>query len=658
MSSTSASSAVVDITLLSINDFHGRIEASGQSAGGAVLSCAVDYYENLNPNTLLVSAGDNIGASTFTSFIQDDQPTLDVLGAIGLDVSAFGNHEFDKGQADVNDRVIPASNWPYVAANIVDANGDPVYDPYTIIDVDGISVGFIGAITEEMPSLVSPAGIEGLSFTDMGAAVNTYAAQLSDGSDANGEADVIVVLVHDGASTPDLASADGTPYGDLVAGADANIDAIISGHTHQAYVHDVDGTWVTQTGQYGENLGRLQLTVDRASGEVTAATAENVDLVPVPGDPRATPPIARETFCAGDPAVQSIVDKAVEVADELGAVPLGEITADINRARQSDGSENRGGESTLGNFVADVQLWAAQRTNPATQIAFMNPGGLRADMTYAQSDGEGDGVLTFREAAAVQPFANTLVTTVLSGDQLAQVLEEQWQPAAASRPFLKLGTSSGFRYTYDPDAAPGSRILDMWLDGERIDGADTFTVVANSFLASGGDNFATLAEGTSTQDSGQSDLTAMVDYLAEFQTVSPDYSQRAVGVNWVSDPAAEYAPGDEIAVDLSSLVFTAGEPVPAEVVVTLGGQQVGTGAVDPSIVDTTDEAGRAQVRVTVPSGLDGEVELVLSDSNGTTVTTTVTVTAQPEQPDPIEQLLEFLKKLLKKLLPPWFPWWP
>jgi 5'-nucleotidase len=288
----------------------------------------------------------------------------------------------------------------------------------------------------------------------------------------------------------------------------------------------------------------------------------------------------------------------------------------------------------------------------------MNPGGLRADMTYAESSGEGDGVLTYREAAVVQPFANTLVTTVLSGDQLAQVLEEQWQPDTASRPFLRLGVSDGFHYTYDPDAAPGSRILDMWLNGERIDGADTFTVVVNSFLAAGGDNFATLAEGTGTQDSGQSDLTAMVEYMAEFQTASPDYAQRAVGVNWVSDPEAEYAAGDEIALDLSSLSCTAGEPVPSEVTVTLGGQQVGTAAVDPTIVDTTDEAGRAQVRVTVPDGLEGDVDLVISDSNGTTVTSTVTIAEPGQTTNPIDALIEFLKQLLKKLLPPWFPWWP
>ncbi len=616
----------VDINLLSINDFHGRIEADGQSAGAAVLACTVDSYRQANPNTIFLSAGDNIGASTFTSFIQNDQPTLDVLNHIGLDVSAFGNHEFDQSQEDVNERVIPESDWPYVAANIVDANGDPVYDPYTILDVDGIAVGFIGAITEEMPALVSPAGIEGLTFSDMGQAVNTYAAQLSDGDDANGEADVIVVLVHDGAPGTELDSADGTPYGDLVAGADPSIDAIISGHTHQVYLHDVDGMWVTQTGQYGESLGNLALTVDRATGEVTAATAENVDMVPVPGDSRATPPIPRETYCAGDPEVQAIVDAAVEVANELGAVPLGEITADFGRALQEDGSENRGGESTLGNFVADVQLWAAQRTNPAAQIAFMNPGGLRADMTYVASANEGDGVLTYREAAVVQPFANTLVTTVLTGAQLAQVLEEQWQPATASRPFLRLGVSAGFTYTYDPDAAAGERILGMSLDGVPIDPDEPYTVVVNSFLASGGDNFGTLAEGTGTQDSGQSDLVAMVDYMAEFGSASPDVVQRAIGVSWVSDPTATYAAGDELALDLSSLAFSRDEVKPTEVTATLDGVDLGTFQVDTSIVSTTDEVGRASVVAEIPSGITGEVELVVSDDvNGVVYTTTVTV---------------------------------
>lgn len=656
----------VDLDILSINDFHGRIEADGGSAGGAVLACAVQGFEQENPNTLFVSAGDNIGASTFTSFIADDVPTMDVLNTIGLDVSAFGNHEFDKGQSDLTDRVLPYVDWPYLGANVLGEDGQPAFagpengnGAYWVTETDGVSVGFIGLLTEEMPSLVSPDGIEGLTFADLRETANQYATQLSDGDESNGEADVIVVLVHDGAPTPDLASADGTAFAELVSGASDEIDAIISGHTHQAYVHNVDGLWVTQTGKYGENLGHLSLTVDPVTGEVTDSAAENIDLVPQPGDEDEG--IPRETYCPGDPEVQQIVDEAIANADELGSKPLGEITADFNRAVQSDGSENRGGESTLGNFVADVQLWAAQRTNPDTQIALMNPGGLRADMTYAASGDEGDGVLTYKEAAIVQPFANTLVTTVLTGAQLEQVLEEQWQPETASRPFLKLGVSDGFSYTYDPDAADGEHITQMMLNGEPVTADEQYTVVVNSFLAAGGDNFTTLTEGTNTADTGQSDLTAMVDYMAEFGTVSPDYAQRAVAVNWVSDPNAEYAPGDEIAIDLASLAFSTGEPVPDQVQVTLGGQEVGTAAIDPTIVDTTDLVGQAQVRIQVPEGLSGSVDLVVSDSNGTSVSVPVTIAADDggggDQPGGwFDWLREWLEDFFDGILDWLFPW--
>lgn len=658
----------VNLDILSINDFHGRIEADGDSAGGAVLSCAVKGFEEENPNTLFVSAGDNIGASTFTSFIADDVPTMDVLDTIGLDVAAFGNHEFDKGQSDLTDRVLPYVDWPYLGANVLGPDGKPAFagpengnGAYWVTENDGVSVGFIGLLTEEMPSLVSPDGIEGLTFADLQETANQYATQLSDGDESNGEADVIVVLVHDGAPTPDLASADGTAFGELVSGASDEIDAIISGHTHQAYVQNVDGMWVTQTGQYGANLGHLSLTVDPATGDVTDSAAENIDLVPQAGDEEEG--IPRETYCEGDPEVQEIIDEAVANADELGSQPLGEITADFNRAVQSDGSENRGGESTLGNFVADVHLRAAQRTNPETQIALMNPGGLRADMAYAASGDEGDGVLTYKEAALVQPFADTLVTTVLTGDQLKQVLEEQWQPEDASRPFLKLGISAGLTYTYDPDAPDGERITQMLLEGEPVSADEQYTVVANSFLAAGGDNFTTLAEGTDTADTGQSDLTAMVDYMAEVGTASPDYAQRAVAVNWVSDPDAEYAPGDEIAIDFASLAFSTGEPVPEQVQLTLGGQDVGTASVDPAIVDTTDLVGQAQVRVEVPEGLSGTVDLVLTDSNDTSVSVPVNISADDGGGDDGDEpggwfdwLWNLFKDMWQYILDHLFPW--
>ena len=610
----------VDIDIVSINDFHGRLEASAPAAGAAVLGGMVNAYRAANPNTLFVSAGDNIGASTFTSFIQDDQPTIDALNAIGLDASAFGNHEFDQGQADVDNRILPAADWPYLGANIYDkATGDPAYDGYSLSTVDGVTIGFIGAVTTEMPSLVSPAGIANLTFGDIPTAVNRVADQLSDGNDANGEADVIILLVHEGAGSPALEDATGdTPMGHIVNGVDENVDAIVSGHTHQAYNHSIPipGTDrsrpVISEGQYGEKYGHMDLSVDPATGELLSIDSE---VLPLFG---AFPP---------DPEVAQIVADAVAVSDVLGAVKVGEITADFNRAKQTaTPSENRGGESPLGNFVADVQLWATQ--DAGSQIALMNPGGLRADLKFAGTGpNDPDGNVTYKEAAVVQPFANTLVTMDLTGAQLKQVLEEQWQPAAASRPFLKLGVSEGFEYTYDPTAAVGDRIDAMYLNGALIDPAATYKVTVNSFLASGGDNFATLAEGTNAADSGKVDLQSMVDYFVANPVVSPDYAQRAVGV---ALSAQEVEPGDSLTLDLSSLLFSNGEPNAGTAVVSAGGTILGQAVIDPTIVDTTDEVGRASVTITVPADAEGTLVLTVSvPETGTSIDVPVAVTAPP-----------------------------
>ena len=628
----------VDIDIVSINDFHGRLEASAPAAGAAVLGGMVDAYRAANPNTLFVSAGDNIGASTFTSFIQDDQPTIDALNAIGLDASAFGNHEFDQGQADVDNRILPAADWPYLGANIYDkATGDPAYDGYSLSTVDGVTIGFIGAVTTEMPSLVSPAGIANLTFGDIPTAVNRVADQLSDGNQVNGEADVIILLVHEGAASPALEDATGdTPMGHIVNGVDANVDAIVSGHTHQAYNHSIPipGTDrsrpVISEGQYGEKYGHMNLSVDPATGELLSIDSE---VLPLFG---AFPP---------DPEVAQIVADAVAVSDVLGAVKVGEITADFNRAKQTaTPSENRGGESPLGNFVADVQLWATQ--DAGSQIALMNPGGLRADLKFAGTGpNDPDGNVTYKEAAVVQPFANTLVTMDLTGAQLKQVLEEQWQPAAASRPFLKLGVSKGLEYTYDPTAAAGDHIDAIYLNGALIDPAATYKVTVNSFLASGGDNFATLAEGANAADSGKIDLQSMVDYFVANPVASPDYKQRAVGV---ALSAEEVAPGDSLTLDLSSLLFSNGEPNSGTAVVSVGGTVLGQAALDPTIVDTTDEVGRASVTVTVPADASGTLVLTVSvPETGTSIDVPVAVTTPPvEKAD--SHTIAFANKLFVK----------
>jgi 5'-nucleotidase len=615
----SAAAAPVTIDLLGINDFHGRLEASGASAGAAVLAGAIDTFRAANPNTLFVSAGDNIGATTFTSFIQDDEPTIAALNAAGLDASALGNHEFDRGRADLDDRVLGLVDFPYLSANVYDrATGEPAYDPYWVTEVGGVRVGVIGAVTEALPSLVTPAGIASLETRSIVTEVNRFADQLTDGDEANGEADVLVLAVHEGAAHDGSLEED-PAFLAMLEGISPEVDVIFSGHTHLAYVFEqtVDGSTlprpVVQSGQYGENLAHVQLTVDPATGDVVSSSAE---LVPLAGN-----------FPA-DPEVAQIVADAVEVAEELGDVSLGRITGDLMRARQSDGTtENRGGESTLGNLIADVQLWATSELG--TQIAFMNPGGMRTDITYASSGPDDpDGNVTYREAANVQPFANTLVTMTLTGAQVVQVLEEQWQPAGAARPFLRLGTA-GITHTYDPTAPAGERIGQVWVGGEPLDLDAEYRVVVNSFLASGGDNFGTLAEGTDKADSGRVDLQALVDYLDEFSPVSPDLAQRAVGVH-VATPVPEggFAPGASVTVELSSLLFSAGEPQGDEVVLTVGDTEV-TAAIDPTVVDATDEVGRASVTFTIPAdAAAGDLVVGVSvPSTGTATSFTVPVAA-------------------------------
>ncbi|NYD68388.1 ExeM/NucH family extracellular endonuclease [Agromyces atrinae] len=630
----------VDIDIVTINDFHGRIEPDGASAGAAVLAGAVQQVRAENPNTIFAAAGDLIGASTFTSFIQDDNPTIDALNAAGLDVSAAGNHEFDQGWADLRDRVQDRADFEYISSNVFLKDSDEhALAPYYTETLDGVTVGFIGAVTEELESLVSPAGIADLEVRDVVDSVNAVAADLTDGDDSNGEADVLVLLVHEGAATTAIGSVtDNSVFGQIVQGVDPGIAAIVSAHTHLAYNHVVGDTLVVSAGQYGQYFGQMKLSVDPVTKELLSITNELKPLVTV--NPAPAPPTP---LYPAVPEVQAIVDEAKAVADVLGAEKVGDITGDFNRALQpgtdSQGNptlvENRGAESTLGNFVADVQLWAANQDREV-DIAFMNPGGLRADLPFAsRGANDPDGNVTYREAANVQPFANTLFTLTLTGEQVKKVLEEQWQPAGASRPFLKLGVNSELEYTYDPTAAAGARITSITLAGEPLDPAASYDVVANSFLAAGGDNFTTLGQGTNRADSGKIDLQSMVDYFAANGSASPDYAQRAVGVV-ISPPSGEaYAAGETVTLDLSSLDFSTTEPAAGEVTVSLGDTVLGTAPVDRTPVPTTDEGGRASVEITIPTGVSGpQVLEVAVAATGTSVSVPIVVAEEqpPQQP--------------------------
>ena len=526
-----ASAVDHEIQLLGINDFHGRLEASIDDngtddpaddfeVGGAKQMAGAINEETaaFGGDTFFVAAGDNIGASTFTSGVQDDEPTIAALNAMGMAASAVGNHEFDKGFDDIEQggRVDALADFPYLGANVY-ATGTPdvaLLQEYELVTTSGgVTVGFIGTVTSETAELVTPAGIAGITFGDEAAAVNRVAGVLTDGIDTadNGEADVIVVLSHSGSSNPDCLT--GVTMNALVAGANADIDAIIQGHTHTEYacpaIVGAGGFTgpVVQSGEYGEGLDKITLTYDDVLGEVTAATAEVLPIVGYPSD---------------NAAVNQIVDDAVAFAAAAGAVPLGTITTDILRGL--DGA--RDVESVLGNFIADVQL-TQTREAAGAQIALMNPGGLRDDfLINGQFGDEACGVVTLGEANAVQPFANAVVTKTYTGAEIKAALEQQWQPAGSERPFLALGVSEGFFFEYDSSRAQGDRITSITLDGVAIDPAAEYRVTINEFLASGGDNFDALGGGTAAQKLGQTDLEALTAYLDVNSPVTPDEEPR------------------------------------------------------------------------------------------------------------------------------------
>lgn len=511
-----------DLQILTINDFHGRLlQETGGVAGAAVLAGAVEKYRQQNPNTLFVSAGDNIGASAFESFIDQDTPTIKALKAATLDVSAVGNHEFDRGFADLTDRVIPAyggnsgaSSDFALGANVYQkGTKTPALKPYTIKQVGNTKVAFVGTVTPQTAGMVDPSKITTIEFGDETEAVNREAKNAR----AAG-ADIVIVLVHDGSESTDCATiaTESSDFGAVVRGASADVNAIVSAHTHQKYSCTIGGRSVIQTGSYGTNLGTLDIDLD-ASGKLASIT---------PGVRALLEPAVTQYIAYPQAATAKIVADAKATADTKGKVEVGTITADITRATNSSGAEDRGAYSTLGNTVADVYLWATSE-NPSfngqdAQIAFMNPGGLRADLLY----GSDNGSVSYREAANVQPFGNTLVTLSLTGAQLKQLLEQQWQPGKP-RPVLALGVSKGFTFEYDPAAAQDKRIGKIQLNGKPIVETQSYRVVTNSFLAAGGDNFGVFKEGTNKADSGQIDLQATVDFFTAKKSVAPSPLGRA-----------------------------------------------------------------------------------------------------------------------------------
>ena len=645
--------ALTPVTILNINDFHGRIGGSL----GLDFACTVVKEQAAAGEYAFLSAGDNIGATPFISSSQEDVPTIEFLNALGLQATAVGNHEFDRGFDDLTDRVSLLSDYTQLGANVyLSGTATPALPPYEIVTVNGVDVGIIGVVTEETPSLVLPSGVSGLTFGDPVQAVNLYAADLSDGDTTNGEADIIIAQYHEGATTGEPPStfaaqlAAGGIFADIVTNTADEVDAIFMGHTHMSYAWDgpaAEGTRpVIQTGSYGGNVARVELGIDPTTMSVVEYTS---NLVPTARPSRPTG-MSDEDYaailadwqsgCTTDPAyvaASGIAAAAAAQAAVIGAEVVGEITADITRARNEGTIDDRLRESTLGNLTADAWLWAMnQEGRPGADIGIMNPGGLRDDLLYGT-----DGVVTLQDVSEVHPFANTMQVVDITGAQVSTLLEQQWQPAGASRPFLKLGLSANVRYTYDPDAAQGERITGVWVDGQPIDPAATYTMASGQFLIEGGDNFTVLREGTNKRDSGMIDTDAFIDYFAQNSPISPSYEKNGVAVRGVSLPVQATA-GTQVTFEVSGIDLTSlGAPDNTVFTIFLGEGagmvEVGTAAIQTVFIDglpTRD--GLSNVTFTVPANFAGgpTVITLVAEPSGTVVKleAAITAAAQPSPP--------------------------
>lgn len=652
----------VDLSLLAINDFHGRIDTHTVAFAGTVEQQRA-VAERAGGTAVFLSAGDNFGASLVASAVAEDQPMIDVLNALDLVASAVGNHEFDRGFADLTERVIADqenAQFDYLGANVyAEGTQIPVLDEHTVIDVDGVRVGVIGVVTQETPSLVSPGGIVGLDFGDPVDAVNRVAAELSDGDDANGEADVIVAEYHEGASegTPDGSTleeeiARGTAFSGIATLTSADVDLIFTGHTHKQYAWygpaapDATGDWtrpIVQTGSYGENIGKVTLTYDPATDTVTDLVGSNVPrLAPMPGQ---EPADFEAALAAAHPRVaevKAIVDAALAAADAVGSLPMGSVASDLTTAysggsytgpgrtyvgprpvQPTTGRDDRSSESSLGNLVAESlrEALAADERGGA-QIGVVNPGSLRAELLHAP-----DGVITSAEADAVLPFVNNLWTTTLTGKQLRTLLEQQWQTnpdgTIPSRPYLQLGLSDNVSYTYDEAQPLGDRITSVAVDGVPVDPAGAYRIGTLAFLVQGGDNFRVLTEGTDTADSGLIDRDAWIDYLQAHPDLTPSFAERAVGVPTLPEVAA----GDQLTLPVTGLNLTSlGARENRALDVRLDGTSIGSATVT---------AGAADVVVTVPEDTEtgAHVLTLVGTPSGTTVTLPLAVVV-PAGPEP------------------------
>jgi 5'-nucleotidase len=540
---------LVKLQILGINDYHGHLEATtsgtvdGIASGGAeYLSAKLNELRINKKYSVTVAAGDLIGGSPAFSGLFHDEPSVESLNAMHLDISSVGNHEFDEGVMELIRMQIGGchpddgcyfpeapyggADFHWLAANVVNSRGRTFLPPYWIKRFDGVKVAFIGMTLEATDTLVAADGIKGLNFLDEAETANALVPILKKKG-----VKAIVVLLHEGGSqTPppgDVNACVGIsgPIVAINAALDPEIDAMITGHTHLPYncrLPDAAGREriVTSAYSYGRVVSELNLVLDKRTHDVrrdlSTATNHFVD----------------QTGLTPDPALTAVIDKWTPLYEEAGNIPVGSVTEDILRGGIPSGGD-RGVESAAGNLVADAQLWATSANG--AQIAFMNPGGVRSDLTYAEAAGEGDGVVTYGEAFTFQPFGNTLMTFPMTGAQIVSVLEEQCQPAGSSRPFLHLGVSDGLTYdlaktieTIDSvETCVSVTVSNVLLNGTALVPNGTYNVTVNNFLADGGDNFSTFATIDPVRRiDGGNDLEALINYLGTYSPVNPPSTDR------------------------------------------------------------------------------------------------------------------------------------
>lgn len=530
----------VDVQLLSFNDFHGNLQppagSSGQvtekqpdgtekkiDAGGAeYLATSLRTARKGNPYSVTAAAGDLIGASPLLSGLFHDEPTIEAMNKLDLDVTSVGNHEFDEGAKELarmqnggchpkdgcfeEGKEFKGADYPYLAANVTDEKTDkPILKPYWVWKNKGVKVGFIGVTLEGTPDIVSADGVKGLKFHDEIETVNKYAKIL----DKQGVKS-IVTLIHEGGfpasqtynydcDSPGAGDGISGPITDIAKGITPKVDALVTGHTHSAYVctiPDPSGKprMVTSASSFGKLYTDTTLTYDRRTKDIVRTSVKSANHV-----------VSREQAKAKD--MTSLIGRWNTLAEPVANKPVGFISGDI---------PGRGAgvpEAPLGDLIADAQLAHGKSLDPQTDLALMNPGGIRSDLVFKASGSEGDGVVTYGEGFTVQPFSNTVNLVDLTGAQLITGLKQQVSGANEASPKI-LQISDGLTYTLDMTKSGADRVVtdSIKLGGKAIDPATTYRVAMNSFLAGGGDGFAELGKGTKPLV-GSDDLKAFNDYL-------------------------------------------------------------------------------------------------------------------------------------------------